>query len=141
MLVYLLPKQVGPIAFGTINGRFACRGKGGCQKSLCVVLPTVAPTPAAWARTYRPRAGDREADLDMPDNYFPFHIEQWQKDGAVLGRHMGQVVDLEAANACFDRAVATLPKFGNPYITIRHQGRVLRDSRRDFKLLPGSQGD
>lgn len=137
MLVYLLRQMVGPVAFGTINGRFTCRG---CSSRFGVVLPPQAPTPEAWARAYRPKAGDRVADLDMPPNYFPFHIEQWEGDSGRVDRYMGQVTEHEAAMHVFDIAVEKMKdRFGNPYVTIRHQGRVLRDSRRDFKLLPGGK--
>lgn len=139
-LVYFLRQMVGPISFGTINGRFSCSGNGGCRRALCVVLPPCAPTPAAWASAYRPKAGDREADRDMPENYFPFHVEQWDglRDHSV-DRYMGQLSDLDAAHACFDLAVERMNRWNKPYVTIRHQGRVLRDSRRDFKLLTGGK--
>ena len=122
---------MGPVAFGTINGRLGCRG---CGSNLGIVLPPEAPTPESWARAYRPAASDKEPQRDIPQSNFPFHIELWGKHGGVE-RYMGQVVQFTAANAVFDLAVPTLDKSGERHITIRHQGRVLRDSRRDFKVV------
>lgn len=143
MLVYTLRKMVGPISLGTVNGRFGCRGKGGCGKAMGMVLPRVAPTPAAWARLYRPQASDREIRHDAPPDDFPFHIERWTEKPAARECTVAQLQDTDVAYAAFELACNRMRKdLGRqPYLLLRHQGRVLRDSRRDFKMLPGGRSD
>src|SRR5262249_20734259 len=74
ILVYALRVMVGPISFGPVNGRFGCRGMGGCGRAMGMVLPRCAPNPAAWARLYRPQASDPGVRNDAPPDFFPFHI-------------------------------------------------------------------
>lgn len=139
MLVYFLRKMVGPISLGTVNGRFGCRGTGGCGQAMGMVLPRFAPTPEAWARLYRPQASDAGVRQDAPADNFPFHVEEWSVKPDCRSRTLAQVATLSMAEAAFDLAVPLLDKLGKPYVLVRHQGRVLRDSRRDFKLLPGGK--
>lgn len=135
MLVYVLRKMVGPISLGTVNGRFACRGRGGCGASIGVVLPRIAPTPAIWASQYKPKADDPGVVLDAPSSDFAFHIEEWQEKGGGRVRTLAQVMSLDMAMAVFDLAKPEKDLARKPYVLVRHQGRVLRDSRRDFKIV------
>lgn len=135
MLVYVLRRMVGPISLGTINGRFACRGKGGCGQSIGVVLPKAAPTPGAWALHFRPRASDAGLRNDAPPDEFPFHIEEWTEQPSTRERTLAQVTTFEMAQAAFELAPRGRDRLRKLYILIRHQGRVLRDSRRDFKVV------
>ena len=135
MLVHLLRKMVGPISFGTANGRFGCRGKGGCGKAIGMVLPKVAPTPEIWARYYKPKASDPGVRLDAPPDHFPFHVEEWEEKGNRRVRTLAQVYSLEMANAAFELVSLGRDLSRKPYVTVRHQGRVLRDSRRDFRVV------
>jgi hypothetical protein len=135
MLVYLLRKMVGPISLGTANGRFGCRGKGGCGKAVGMVLPKIAPTPEIWARYYKPKASDPGVRLDAPPNDFPFHVERWTETPDTRECTVAQVATIEMANAAFDLAIPGRDLKRGPYILIRHQGRVLRDSRRNFKVV------
>ena len=135
MIVYVLRKMVGPISLGTVNGRFACRGRGGCGQAVGMVLPRIAPTPTIWARYYKPKADDPGVRLDAPRDDFPFHVEEWEEKGNSRVQTLAQVTTLEMAMAAFELARTGRDMLRKPYVLVRHQGRVLRDSRRDFKIV------
>lgn len=135
MLVFMLRKMVGPISFGTINGRFACRGKGGCGKSIGAVFPRSAPNPVAWARLYRPQSDDPGIKLDAPRSEFAFHIEEWQEKPDMRLQTLAQAGPYEMALAAFEQARVGRDLRHKPYVVMRHQGRVLKDSRRDLRIV------
>jgi hypothetical protein len=105
-----------------------------------MVLPRIAPTPEAWARLYKPQAGDFGIRHDAPAGDFPFHVELWVERPFVRERTIAQVTTLEMANAAFDLARPERDLVRRPYLLLRHQRRVLRDSRRDFKVIGGGKG-
>jgi hypothetical protein len=88
----------------------------------------------AWARLYRPQPDDPGVRLDAPRDEFVFHIEEWREKPDSRVRTLAQAVHYEMALAAFDKVHIGKDLHHKPYALLRHQSRVLRDSRRDFRI-------
>ena len=121
---------LGPVPFGMLIGKLKCTR---CQGKLGVILPWYAPTPQLWVKQYRPEA-QREQVFDVDGFKFPCQVELCDKNGDPE-RPETLTRQLEVAHFAFEHLTRIRPA---DHFIVRSKMLVLRDSKRDYKVVDSS---
>lgn len=121
---------LGPVPFGMLIGKLKCTR---CQRTLAVLLPWYAPTPQVWVKQYKPDpATDDRRGLEPWD--FAFQVDSWDVECASVIETRTATKDLDVATFAFEQLLKGLRPFDR--YTLRSHTMLMRDSARDFKIVP-----
>lgn len=138
---HIIEGLFGYLPYGLLTGRLHC--KKGCGDRFCIILPLDAPTPRQWVEKYGkplPEPPKAERRIEVLDEYLPGALVE-VGDGGTFRKLHARAVDDAILHWGFeyllDNHKPTMPGDKPPHLIVTRGAQWSRDSRRDYKVIPG----